>query len=365
MAGGVPDDDRAALTTAARAAVLDHDPAVREVVVQGWFNAAAAAEARVAAAQAVLGRSAEVWRVTVLDRLREWVPGDTVTVRWPRWGLDSGAPMLIQGVTEDAHARRSTLTLRSYGVTSAGAWLGGATQDRPMANLVIASPALGDAATITASSEVDGAPATHLRTSQPGEVWRSTGTTPALTIDLGASRRVNLIALLYTQCTDAATWTIGGSDTVTNIASAPTFATSGTFRSSAPRDARGWRHGLAWLEPLLGASDAYRYWHIALSDPTYAAGFVQAGRLVVADGWQPGINLDRGWRMRRRDPSEAVRLATGQLRVVERQPWDELTLTTAWLSRRRCDDGCAAIPGLRGGSGAGWRGLALDSGPRG
>ena len=202
-----------------------------------------------------------------------------------------------------------------------------------MTDLVIASPALGDAATITASTVMAGAPAAHLQTSQPGEAWRSTDTGPVLTVDLKAPRAPRLIALLYTSLTDVATWSIAAASDLADLPGAPGFTVASRLcRSTLPRDARGWRHALAWLGATPAAARTYRYWRIALSDPTAAEG-VSAGRLVISEGWTPAINLDRGWRLVRRDPSEALRLPTGQLRTIERQPYDELTLTLSWLSR--------------------------------
>jgi hypothetical protein len=47
-----------------------------------------------------------------------------------------------------------------------------------------------------------------------------------------------------------------------------------------------------------------RYWRVEINDPTNADGYVDVGRLVVAGGWQPSINMSNGARIGLVDPTE-------------------------------------------------------------
>ena len=125
IAAGVTVADREELGAAHRElvvtdyALLDRDPTARDARSVTYLDDKAAVAGRLVAMQRVLGRGVDVWEVTVLHRLAEWIPGAGATVTWPRWGLRAGLAMMIQSVEEDAYARRSKLVLRSWGATTA------------------------------------------------------------------------------------------------------------------------------------------------------------------------------------------------------------------------------------------------------
>ena len=220
-------------------------------------------------------------------------------------------------------------------------------------NIAVCGTALGDGAILTADSEALGAEAAHLQTSQPGEVWRTNWAVAAgVDVDLGSAQDVAAVALLYTNVTDSATWDVRGAASAAELGTTPLVSVAQACRSTLVRDARGWRHALVYLAtPALSAVTA-RYWRIAISDPTNPDGYLEAGRLVVSDPWRPELNLDRGWRLVRRDPSEHVRMSRGQLRVLDHGGgYDELTFRLSWLSRAEAYQGLAPrLDALRGGA---------------
>ena len=202
------------------------------------------------------------------------------------------------------------------------------------AKLTIAAPTLSDEATLTAPPAAPGAPVSNLQTSQPGEVWRTNNAIfTGLHADLGAAAAVRLIALLYTNLSDQATWSLSAGNDLTTINSTPRIHRPPRLaRSTRPRDARGWRHVLFWLEEA-AAARANRYWQITLADYGNPDGWLEAGRLVMAEPWQPQTNLDRGYGVLRQDPSVRTRMAGGQLRILRKFAYDEMVISLSWLSR--------------------------------
>ena len=202
-------------------------------------------------------------------------------------------------------------------------------------NIAICDTALADAALVTADTAAPGVPATNLQTSQPGEVWRSnyvaSGT---FVVDLGEAAPVRAIALLYSNLSDTATWRVRGAASEAALGNAPRVEVAQAFGSTLPRDARGWRHGLAYLRRAAAAAIwTNRWWQIDLSDAANPDGYLEAGRLVMADPWQPECNLSLGWDFIRRDASLVERMVGGQLRTELRGAHDEFAFDLDWLSR--------------------------------
>jgi len=69
-------------------------------------------------------------------------------------------------------------------------------------------------------------------------------------------------------------------------------------------------HALRWL----GASpQTRRWWRIDATDPTNPGGFFQAGRLYLANAWQPTRNLQYGWSLGWETNEAAARARGGAL----------------------------------------------------
>lgn len=155
-----------------------------------------------------------------------------------------------------------------------------------MSNLVIATFTLSDAATVTASHAASAGPVINLQREQPRDIWESTSLTPYLVIDLGAVTAFNLIALLFTNAQQTDTWRIRTADTEANLTAAPTYD-SGTVDFSPQATAYDRRHGFLWRS----AGWTNRWVRIDIDSTGNADGVFDAGRLCVANAWQPSINM--------------------------------------------------------------------------
>lgn len=208
-----------------------------------------------------------------------------------------------------------------------------------MANLVIATPALADAGTISnVGSEAANLPATNLQAMQPSEVWRATTLgSISFELDLGAALVWNLVAILATNASADASVRIRAASLQGDLESAPVYdsgplphwpnLTGWTFISTEDADDPTAR-GLAKMPFLLwlgSSSQELRWLRIDIADPANADGFYEAGRLYVANAWQPTRNYQLPWsvghmnlgRKRRTEGSQTYPLDRPRPRAVE------------------------------------------------
>lgn len=141
---------------------------------------------------------------------------------------------------------------------------------------------LADLGIIGASSAKPTLPASHLQSVHVAELWRSNSSSAWLMADLGTSKAVDLALLRGVNLTMA-------SEVRVRIGDDPAFATwaydSGTL--SGQCDPK-----FGSLVHILAAAVTGRYVRIDFNDP--ALGYIQAGRMVVAEGWRPQINMSWG-----------------------------------------------------------------------
>lgn len=178
-----------------------------------------------------------------------------------------------------------------------------------MANVIIATPGLGDAATLTTAGTVAPTlPLANLQDPRPSKVSRWTSLTNVSVIaDLGASVAINLVALLAANWSSAAEWRIRIADTEANLTAAPTYD-SGLVAVTSPS--------------FNGALSVTGRWvRIDVSDPTNPDGFFEAGRLYIAGGdtfWQPDLNVAAGDRFAVVDDNQVAAALSGALLTTRR-----------------------------------------------
>lgn len=159
--------------------------------------------------------------------------------------------------------------------------------------LVLATPVLSDAAELEASSAVGSMPVSHLQRFQPTDWWQTTTMDISgqyLDIVLPAGAEWNLISLLYTNAISTTEWRVRAADDKGDVTSAPPFDT--TFVSHWPvagLEGWEWTHSLLWLP----TARTERYLRIDVRDANLD--FYRAGRLYVANGWQPSHHVKYGW----------------------------------------------------------------------
>lgn len=133
----------------------------------------------------------------------------------------------------------------------------------------------------------------NLQSMQPRKKWRSNGTTEFVTIDMGSAVACNGLALIGHNLTSAATLRVRGATTAGGVTSAPTVDTTAVSAwpvTGKPADAN-WPQYLSWVS---WNSATLRYWQLDIADAGNAAGYLEAGRLMLGAYWQPTFNFDLG-----------------------------------------------------------------------
>ena len=214
--------------------------------------------------------------------------------------------------------------------------------------IAIANPILGDAANLAAGVADDGFAVANLQTIQPSEVWRASDLSNAfVTVDLGAQSTVNLVAMLYTNLSSAATWRVRGASTsAAAVTAAPDYDTS-AITAWPQTDLGDWDfvHAINWF----GASpQTLRYWRVDLIDAANADGHIQAGRLYIDDAWQPGANIDFGWTLNWIDPTRRSRATSGAAWPTARAPYRAIDFRLDLLDEDDMYDEAFDLDRLRG-----------------
>ena len=180
-----------------------------------------------------------------------------------------------------------------------------------MANILILSSALANSAAGIYASRGSGV--TNLLTHDPKEVWQDStvGSVASITIDLGAARTINTIALaaIYGAVANSSSWIIsGGVADNTSIA----IKADGYLRAV---DAAGQNppvsHAL-WT----GAPVVVRYIKISVWQPNGSPP-LQIGRLMLGNAFQPTWNKEWGAGRGVIDTGSATRLLSGGIATVE------------------------------------------------
>jgi len=163
-----------------------------------------------------------------------------------------------------------------------------------MGKPLFANPTFSDAADLTASSEVGGMEVGHLQTIQPTDIFRTTGTTEYVVADLLSAKSITLVWLGFTNLTSAATWRIRGATSEANLTGAPGYDSGSlTFWPRNDLDDLGYErfHGFH----VLPSVQTFRYWRIDLVDVGNTDGYLQAGRLYIANPWEPSRGKGFQW----------------------------------------------------------------------
>lgn len=178
-----------------------------------------------------------------------------------------------------------------------------------MANCMLGFPNRTDAATLSGGSWTAGLPLSLLQSRVIGKTARTVDAALASTkfdIDLGAAKKIQLIALVNHNFSLAATFRITAS---TSPSFSPLVYDSGwsdvwpevyPFGTLEWEDDNWWSRKytaeetsgyIASLIKILPTFKLARYWRIEINDTTNAAGYVQVGRLFIGPAWQPVINM--------------------------------------------------------------------------
>lgn len=181
---------------------------------------------------------------------------------------------------------------------------------------------------------------------QGGEVWRATDLNNAyVTIDFGSAKEINLIALLFTNASSAATWRVRAAATEADVTASPAYDSgSNTLWPTTGLD--DWDTVNAIL--FLSTSQTYRYWRIDVSDTGNSDGYIEAGRLYMANAWQSTRGQAFGWSIGWEDESPKPQAIGGQTYPVRRTPRRILNMSINFLQETEIYNNAFQIDRLRG-----------------
>lgn len=195
-----------------------------------------------------------------------------------------------------------------------------------MANLILAMPTISDPATMAAvGSEAAGMEAVNLFKKQPSDLWRATDLGNIwFEVDLGSAQAIRLIALLFTNATSAATIRVRGATSQANLTAAPGYdSTAVSHWPTTGLDNWEKTHAILWLS----SAQTYQWWRIDVVDAANPDGYYQAGRLYLANPYQPSVNIQYGWGVGFIDGSPTSEATDGQLYIDERKKYRVLNFT--------------------------------------
>lgn len=224
-------------------------------------------------------------------------------------------------------------------------------------HVVIASPALIEAATIAAGPEAANFPVANLFTAHPWERWRSAGLAGVhVEIDLGAapSPGINFLAAVSHNMSGAATWRWRAAASQAALTASPAWDSTAVSPWPVTGRPAGYSHldSYLWLGGPGGAgAQSHRWWRVDFSDAGNADGFIELGRIYVAAAWQPSRNVQYGWGAGWTDPSPRQRTLGGQLHAEELGRWRELRFQLRWLSEDEMYENAYELARTRGTSG--------------
>lgn len=181
-----------------------------------------------------------------------------------------------------------------------------------------------DAALLSASSELASLPGSNVQTPHVARAWHTAAgvRAAALTLDMGASVSCQLLGLMGTNLSAAATVRVRASD-ADPAALASLLLDSGTLAATAKAGYGQTYHDLA--------ATTARYWRVDLADAT-APENLQVGRLFLGPRWQPSVNQEYGWSVSNIDPSEVDESYGGQAYSSTRPHRRQLMFTLNWMS---------------------------------
>lgn len=227
--------------------------------------------------------------------------------------------------------------------------------------MILATPILSDAATVTGSPSAGSLPVTNLQVQDPKQVWRATDATAAyVEIDLGAAYAIDLIGLLSHNASYSASCRVRAATSQPNLTASPGY-------DSGLLPARSHQSGYdaAWLagvsDPTYGALDknhfikwlssspqTYRWWRLDINDPSSSGGYFDAGRLYISNAWQPATNIDYGIAEGIVDNSRKNRSRSGVMTSVELTKFRYAEFNLSFASETEMFDNAFEIERLRG-----------------
>lgn len=211
-----------------------------------------------------------------------------------------------------------------------------------MANAVFGFQNRADTGTLTTTSQANGLPVDNLKNEHVAKVWRTqtSTTTASVIVDALSSLSVQLIGLIGSNLTAAATFRIRMSD------SDPTGATGELYDQSVSAGEvdpvyRSFIH-------VMASAVTGRYTRIDITDASLD--YIEAGRLFVGPYWQPSIGVQFGIRQGYADPSTLDTSLGGQVFIDRKTKARRWTFSLDFVTAAESNAGMAEMDRLRSGT---------------
>lgn len=205
-----------------------------------------------------------------------------------------------------------------------------------MGAMLIAFRNYADGGALSGGRWTDGLPLANLAERQPSRLARTRSAAPEdtrIALDIGGSRPISVVALLRHNLTQAGRWRVAIGDDPGLAAPTRDSGFADIWPTIVPFGVGAWGEfrwggkldpaeaGAYGIDGLVLFSPPARGRHVLveLRDPDNPAGFLQAGRLIVAPAWRPSVNLQYGWSIEQVDESRSVKSRGGQV-YIDRRP---------------------------------------------
>lgn len=208
-----------------------------------------------------------------------------------------------------------------------------------MGNALIAYPNRTDQAVLSGGSWTAGLPLTNLQTRKIKQVARSTNANNSSTkfdVALDKARKITLLGFVNHNLSLDATYRVraysdaGYTTLEYDSGVLPVWPSVYNTEDLEWEDDNFWTgqfteeeiEDFVWTLPHLVTEFVYvRYWRIEFFDSTNAAGYVQIGRLFIANGWSPVTNMSYGAGLTYEDDTVVDKALSGAEYFDERLPY--------------------------------------------
>jgi len=227
-----------------------------------------------------------------------------------------------------------------------------------------------DEGTLSGGSWASTLPLTNLQNRQVQKVARTTGVTTAntqFTIDLGAARTIGVLALVVHNIGVSGTVRVTASDTAPfTVTQYDSGAVQVWPSGLIPQNLLEWEDDNFWLGTLsasaragyqspyihvLPVAQSWRYWKVEIDDTGNTDGYIQIGRLFLAQGWRPGVNYAYGADLGYQDPTPVDTSLSGAEFFDVRSKYRVFRFGLQYITSSECYDYALQLQRLAGVSG--------------
>lgn len=179
---------------------------------------------------------------------------------------------------------------------------------------------------ITASSEDANFPVANLLKPQGGIFWKTLVDSGVFfRVNIGTGQSVDMVSLLYTNFTSAATWRVRLGDSQAEVDGGAADIDSGTITAWAQTDMSKWDFAHSIFRA--GSASTNSWLRVDLNDAANPDGFLTVGRLMAGASYEPTINFQYGGGIGYVSQPLRDRSIANVLYVEERQAFQTASLT--------------------------------------